>query len=81
LSRDAERDLQLLDEKAFERVRDRLKLLRVNPRTAANVTALVATRGYRMRIGDLRARFAVRDKTREVLVTRIVPRNEDTYKS
>src|SRR5688572_8664532 len=64
LTPDAGEDLRRLDPATRERVHTKLKLLRVSPRTAAGVTALVGLRGHRMKIGRLRARFDVRDDDR-----------------
>ena len=61
-------------------MRERLRLLRFEPRHAAGVTSLVTTQGYRMKIGRYRALFIVRDSDRTVIVTRVLLRNEATYK-
>jgi mRNA-degrading endonuclease RelE of RelBE toxin-antitoxin system len=70
----------LLDENLKERVRERLKKLANEPRGGPNITALSGVEGYRVRVGRARALFLVKDKVRQVRVTRIVLRDEKTYK-
>jgi mRNA-degrading endonuclease RelE of RelBE toxin-antitoxin system len=64
-------------------MRERLKSLACpNPRTVAGVTRLRADtdKAYRVVQGNYRARFLVKDATREILVTWVRRRNEGTYR-
>lgn len=72
--------LRALDPPLRERVRTRLKALGEQPRGGPNCEALVMEEGYRVRIGSHRAIYIVRDDVREVRVTRILKRNESTYR-
>lgn len=78
LHEDAEADLRRLQPKLSKRIRDRLKLLGAEPRGGPNCTQIDV--GYRVRIGAYRARYLVLDEERGVIVTRVVIRNEATYK-
>jgi mRNA-degrading endonuclease RelE of RelBE toxin-antitoxin system len=79
LHEDAEDDLTGLDNDTRKRVIDRLKKLAHEPRGGPNATAL-GSAGFRVRIGNYRARYLVRDDDRTVIVTRVLRRNEATYK-
>ena len=80
LTEDSQADIRGLAPRDRDRVHERLKLLRMEPRRAPGVTNLVRLEGYRMKVGRYRALFIVRDEDHSVLVTRVLLRNEGTYK-
>jgi len=78
LHEDADDDLRRLDPRLRERIIERLKLLGAEPRGGPNCTAVLT--GYRLKVGNYRARYFVNDDRREVLVARVLIRNERTYR-
>jgi mRNA-degrading endonuclease RelE of RelBE toxin-antitoxin system len=80
LSKDAEEDLRALDTGIRKRIKERLRRLGAEPRGGPGATQLVGKEGFRVKIGRWRARYIVRDDIREVRVTRIVKRDEATYR-
>ncbi len=60
------------------RVKERLEKLRDQPRGPGTLQ-LKERADHRVRVGRFRVLYLIRDETREILVTRIVRRNEATY--
>lgn len=71
----AEKDLAALDPPVRERVIRALWRLETNPRRSTNVKAL-AGGGYRLRVGDYRVLYVIRDDMLLVLVVGIGHRRQ-----
>ena len=71
----AERQFDHLPRPVQQRVRDRLLALAENPRPPG-ATALQGVGGLRVRVGDYRILYKVRDDTSDVIVERIAHRRE-----
>jgi mRNA interferase RelE/StbE len=73
---DARSQLRALDPPVQDRIVRALDRLAADPRSAANVKALVGSGHYRLRVGDWRVIYALRDDVLTVLVLRIGHRRE-----
>jgi len=78
VQRSAERDLERLSPRLFERIADRLTRLAADPRPA-NAEKLVGLEAYRLRVGDHRVVYEVDDRARLIVVTRVRHRR-DVYR-
>jgi len=74
----AGKDLDRLQGKTWQRVRDALLALRSKPRPAG-CTKLVGDAGWRIRIGDYRAIYDIDDAARTVTILRVKHR-KDVYR-
>lgn len=74
--REAERAIDALDPVARRRILLAIGALAADPRTATNVTTMKGSDLYRLRVGDWRVVYALRDDVLMVLVVRIGHRRE-----
>lgn len=74
LERRAEKDLDALDGSLRKRIIGRLLLLRNNPRVGAKKLA-GSKNAWRIRIGDWRIVYEIRDKAKEIRVYRVKHRS------
>jgi mRNA interferase RelE/StbE len=72
----AERQADALDPPIHRRIAKRLAQPASDPHSAANVTALVGSDQYRLRVGDWRVVYTLDDAVLIVLVLRIGHRRE-----
>ncbi|MBF0429081.1 MAG: type II toxin-antitoxin system RelE/ParE family toxin [Magnetococcales bacterium] len=71
----AEKDLDSLDWRTRERIVEALFRLATNPLTAPNVKSLTGG-GYRLRVGDYRVLYTLKNEILVVLVVKIGHRRE-----
>lgn len=74
LSRRAQKDIARLDPPVKRRVLHALVELQTDPRNARGVRKLAGSREARLRVGDWRVIFEARFDSREIQVTRVLPR-------
>lgn len=74
--REVERAIDALKPVARRRVLLAIGVLAADPRTATNVTTMKGSDLYRLRVGDWRVVYALRDDVLMVLVVRIGHRRE-----
>ena len=74
--RGAEKEFDALGTVVQQRIHDALKLLAIDPRRAANVARLVGTDLFRLRVGDYRVVYALRDETLVIGVVKVAHRRE-----
>lgn len=73
----AKRDLASVPERDQKRIVRALRYFEAGePRRGANVKKLQGVKGYRLRVGDYRVLYEVRDKVFLVLVVRVAHRRE-----
>jgi len=72
----ARAELLRLDPPVRERIVRGLARLAIEPRTAANVTAMKGTDEYRLRVGDWRVVYTLHEDVLMVLVVRVGHRRE-----
>jgi mRNA-degrading endonuclease RelE of RelBE toxin-antitoxin system len=75
----AQKDLNDLTGQDYKAVARIISSLEDNPRPNS-VRKLAESGLWRVRVGKCRIVYAIDDKTREVIVVRVVRRSEDTYK-
>ncbi len=68
--------MRALDRPAQERILKSLAVLANDPRAARNVKALQGQPSYRLRVGDWRVIYTLRDEVLTVMVVRIAHRRE-----
>ena len=73
----AQKDLDNLKGKTFQQIRDKIILLRENPRPPGCLK-LTAEEGYRLRSGNYRIIYRISDKERKVFIYRI-KHKKDAY--
>jgi mRNA interferase RelE/StbE len=71
----ARKDLDLLDEKIFTQIKNRIISLASNPRPSGSLK-LTAEEGYRIRSGNYRILYRVDDKNKMIYVYRVKHRKE-----
>ncbi len=71
----ARKDLDNLEKKFFEQVKDKINSLKSNPRPL-NCLKLTAEEGYRLRSGDYRIVYRIDDKSKMIYIYRIKHRKE-----
>lgn len=76
----ANRDIERLDEKSRRRVRELLVALTDDPRPRGCRKLVGWERRYRLRAGRLRIVYDIFDPDKVIVVDRIVPRTETTYR-
>ncbi len=59
-----------------ERILKALNVLAVDPRAASNVKAMTGQPGYRLRVGEWRVIYTLRDNVLTVLIIRVAHRRE-----
>ncbi len=76
LGRTAEREFLRLDKSIRERIAPRLRALEANPHPPGSLKLAGEENAYRIRVGDWRIIYEIRDKLLLVLVVRIAHRRE-----
>ena len=76
----AQKDLDNLEKRFFEQIKDRINYLESNPR-APNCLKLTGEEGYRIRSGDFRILYRIDDKNKIVYIYRIKHRKESYRQS
>jgi len=71
----AQKDLDNLEKRYFEQIKDRINSLKSNPRPP-NCLKLTAEEGYRIRSGDFRILYRIDDKNKIIYIYRIKHRKE-----
>ncbi len=71
----AQKDLDNLEKRYFEQIKDRMNSLKSNPRPP-NCLKLTAEEGYRIRSGDFRILYRIDDKNKIIYIYRIKHRKE-----
>ena len=71
----AQKDLDSLEKRFFEQIKDKINSLKSNPRPP-NCLKLTAEEGYRIRCGDYRVLYRIDDKNKVIYIYRIKYRNE-----
>jgi len=74
--RQAKKSLDALDPQTRRRVLAGIESLAADPRTMPNVKTLQGQPGYRLRVGDWRVIYTLKDDVLTVLVIRIAHRRE-----
>ena len=75
LKRSAEKELDHLPTKIYDRIVKRLLSLRDNPRPPG-IKKLLGREGYRIRVGDYRILYVIAEKEKKVEVVSIAHRRE-----
>ena len=75
LKRSAERELDALPERVYDRLMQRILALGKNPRPRGT-KKLTTEDGYRIRVGDYRILYRVDDARREVFIAAVAHRRE-----
>jgi len=71
----AQKDLDNLQTKIFNQMKDKMSLLSNNPRSSGCLK-LTAEEGYRLKTGDYRILYRIDDKERIIYIYRIKHRKE-----
>jgi mRNA interferase RelE/StbE len=77
LNPQAQRVYNGLSGEEFDKIENRLELLKNNPRPPG--VRKIRRNIYRIRAGDWRVIFSVNEKNRQVIIGKIARRSEDTY--
>ena len=76
-SKQAQKMLLKISRNLAKRIRDKLHYLSQNPHQKNNnIKQLIATKGYRLRVGDWRIIYELNEKKLEILIIRIAARGE-----
>ena len=76
LERRAERDLKKISSPLFDKILYKIKSLRKNPRPTNCKKITDSKSDYRIRIGDYRVIYEIRDKEKEIRIMRVRNRKE-----
>ena len=79
LRRAAQKELDALPERGYEKVAEAINTLEGNPRPP-RAKKLAETGLWRIRVGQFRIVYAIDNKARLVAIVRVARRKEDTYK-
>ncbi len=79
LRRVAQRELDSLPKRDYERVADAIGALKENPRPP-RVKKLTDSGLWRIRLGQYRIVYAIDDRVGLVIIVRVARRTEDTYR-
>ena len=71
----AQKDLDNLEKRVFEQIKDKINSLKSNSRPP-NCLKLTAEEGYRIRSGDYRVLYRIDDKNKVIYIYRIKHRKE-----
>ena len=71
----AQKDMDNLEKRFFEQIKDKINSLKSNPRPS-NCLKLTAEEGYRIRSGDYRILYRIDDKNKAIYIYRIKHRKE-----
>ena len=71
----AQKDLDNLEKRFFEQIKDKINSLKFNSRPP-NCLKLTAEEGYRIRSGDYRVLYRIDDKSKVIYIYRIKHRKE-----
>jgi len=80
IKRSAEQDLRRLPRVLFDRVNERILVLREEPRPSGVRKLVGALEGWRIRVGDYRILYQIDEAARTVTVVRVKHRRE-VYRS
>lgn len=78
-SRKVEKELDDLPQKAYARIRAKIKALADNPRPQGVIK--LSEKVYRIRVGDYRIIYSIFDKEKILLIDKVAIRSESTYKN
>ena len=76
IKRSAERDLRRLPRALFERVNERILVLRDDPRPHGVRKLAGVLEGWRVRVGDYRILYQIDDEAKTVTIVRVKHRRE-----
>lgn len=71
----AQKDLNNLEKKFFEQIKEKINSLKSNPRPP-NCIKLTSEEGYRVRSGNYRILYRIDDKNKTIYVYRVKDRKE-----
>lgn len=71
----AQKDLNNLEKRFFEQIKDRVNSLKSNPRPP-NCLKLTGEEGYRIRSGDFRILYRIDDENKIIYIYRVKHRKE-----
>ena len=71
----AQKDLDNLEKRFFEQIKDKINSLKSNPRPP-NCLKLTTEEGYRIRSGDYKVLYRIDDKNKVIYIYRIKHRKE-----